>query len=301
MASGPAPVFLLSVATVREYGQLEPALFDAKILALVSPLLRRYQREGIARDLLPASKSLATGLQPLVGRGSLALAQVFGFHAALSLSAALPGAADDALAAAQVAVSEASVGSPPSLERLQFIAEQEMVSAVCLKAKGDAERCVDHCLSAATLLGDTSLAIPLLRQWALIEQDEKLFDQIVEKSSGRAVSEKESYRSFKRSFEFQLNSRNLAAATKLLRPTLEMYRAAKSELDHIATVSLLKNMGQYLALKGERDRADRILSSAGLLAESAGFNGQLVQIVDLLADIRSGQDASLETFRVRDR
>lgn len=32
---------------------------------------------------------------------------------------------------------------------------------------------------------------------------------------------------------------------------------------------------------GERDRVDRILSSAGLLAESAGFNGQLVQIVDL--------------------
>lgn len=300
MAQGPAPVFLVSAATMRTYERLEPARFEETILKLVTPLLLRYQREGIARDLLPASKSLAAGLQPLVGRGSLALAQVFGLHAALSLSAALPGSADDALAAAQIAVSEASVGSPLSLERLHFIAEQEMVSAVCLKAKGDAERCVDHCLSAATLLGDTSLAIPLLRQWALIEQDAKLFDQIVQKSSGRAVSEKESYRSFKRSFEFQLNAKNLPAATKLLRPTLEMYRLAKPDLDHIATVSLLKNVGQYLALKGERERADRILRSAGVLAQGAGFNGQLAQITDLLADIRSGRDASLETFRVRD-
>lgn len=297
----PVPVFLLPAVTIHKYRQLEPAQFEETILKLVTPLVLRYKRYGIARDLLPASKSLALGLQPLVGRGSLALAQAFGLHAVLSLSAALAGSADEALAAAQVAVSEASVGSPLSLERLQFIAEQELVSAVCLKAIGDTERCIDHCLSAATLLGDTSLAIPLLRQWALIEQDAKLFDQVVQKSSGRAVSEKESYRSFKRSFEFQLNARNLQAATKLLRPTLEMYRVAKPELDHISTVSLLKNMGQYLSLKGERERADRILRSAGVLAERAGFNGQLVQIVDLLDDIRSGRDASLETFRVRDQ
>lgn len=300
MSDTPTPVFLLSADTIRRYEQLDAVEFDRSVFGLVSPLLRRYQREGKARALLPAARSLVACLKPLTGRGSMAMAQVFGLHAALSLAAALPGGADEALPSAQAAAREAAQGSPLSHERLQFIAEQEMVSAVCLKAKGDSERCVDHCLSAATFLGDTSLAIPLLRQWALIEQDEKLFVRVVEASTDRSVSDKEQYRSSKRSFEYHLNQRNLRGAERLLRPTLETYRLAKADLDHIATVSLLKNIGQYLALKGEDDRANRILRSAGVLAEGAGFNGQLVQIVDLLSDIRAGHEVRLETFRIRD-
>lgn len=240
------------------------------------------------------------GTQRFRSRNVFILARALGFEAGLHLAAAGPGAATEALRAAETAVSLAGAAQDVSeYDRLVFLAENEMVAAVALKALGNIEECIEHCRAAAKLIGEKAIIIPLLRQWALVEQDGQLFDRVVALSeSVKGVPSREKYRSLKRSLEFSLNNNDVNGSERLLPQVLHEFREARDNLDHIAHVSLIKNLGQFIGLKGSADRAFRVLTLAGVLAHEADFGGQERQIAGLLADLQEGQKLSLETFRL---
>lgn len=294
-------IFLVGDDVITRLKACDLEALNEEVSKLVEPLFDMWKRRGRALALLPALSSLNQALRQLHGRGSLVLARTLGLEATLLLAVAAPAPRNGALSAAQAAVKEASLcleGTDRDAAR-RFIAEQELVSAVALKAAGDVQAAVQHCLEATKFLGNRALAVPLLRQWALIEQDEVLFNQVVKISVEEpGVDAKEEFRSLKRALEYQLNRRNLAQAEKLMQPTLSAFSRAANELDHISRVSLIKNLGQFIALQGEGDRALRILTLAGVLAGSAGFNGQTRQVNQLIADVRDGKDVQLETFRI---
>ena len=296
-------IFLVAESVVRRLQTCDLAELDAEVDSLLDPLVQTWKRRGQALTLLPALSSLNRALEQVRGRGSLPLARALGLEATLLLAAAAPAPAQHnrAFEVAQAAVTEAKAclaGSEAAAAK-RFIAEQELVTAVALKAAGDTESAVEHCSEAAKFLGDRALALPLLRQWALIEQDEGLFTRVVQiATDDRGVDPKEEFRSLKRALEYQLNARNLKAAEKLMQPTLRAFQQASPDLDHISRVSLIKNLGQFVALRGEGDRAMRMLTLAGVLAGRAGFSGQIRQVNQLLADVRDGKDVHLETFRI---
>lgn len=296
-------IFLISQPAINHLQKLDLQDLEREVARLSCELFEIYRSYGLAKRLLPVVCSLNEGLAPLRGRGSLEVARCLGLEASLHLASASPGGAQMALVAAQRSVNGAlAVGDSSSVrdvDRMRLVAEQEMISAVALKASGDLERCVDHCRSATRYLGDPGLAIPLIRQWALIEQDAELFARVVDLTvESKGVSDREEYRSLKRSFEYHLNQGNQRESERLVRPLLSAYQRSQGDLDHIARVSLVKNLGQFLGMRGEGERALRMLAIAGLLARRAGFDGQVRQVAELARDMRDGRDLDLATFRV---
>lgn len=293
-------VFLISPQAVSEMASLELDALHLRLAELVAPVLEHYRRHGKTVALLPVVSSFNSATTPLRPRGSFALAQALGLEASLWLASGIGGAAGPAHAAAQAAISCAqAAGDVDDEVRDRFLAEQFLNAAVAIKAVGEIETSIEACAEASKYLDSVQVSIPLLRQWALMEQDRSLMDRILDLSlSEKGVSPKERYRSIKRAFEFSLNRRDRAASEPLLRQTLTEFAKAGNELDYISLVSLWKNIGQYVALQGDAVRALRILAATHQLAEEAGFSGQTRQIQGLVLKINDGQAPQLDSYRL---
>jgi hypothetical protein len=272
---------------------------DAFLAPHVRGLVTAFRSGVDAETLLVTTASLSTHLEQFHRRRSPSLAKLFGLEASLLLAAGRTlDDANRALARASQAVAIARRAQSPGADL--FVAEHEMVAAVALKAAGRVDESINFSRTAAAHLGSYPLAIPLVRQEVLMLQDHAEFERLLERAPEyRGSNSREYYRTIKRSFEFRLNHEEYRAAQDLIPELIWGYAASRRSMGVLDRVSLLKNIGHLLGVRGEFSRALAVLRLAGAVAKSAQLEGQSRQIAILNATFATGErDAQLVSFQL---
>jgi hypothetical protein len=289
--------YLLSRKVLDALARSTDEDFDAAILPHVALLESVFRRSGQATAVLSGVCSLLSALSEFHGRRSIAIARLYALEALLLLASG-----NDAIHAhraglrAHAATQLARQLDTPDVA--EFVAEEEMVTAVAMKATGDIDGCLAHLRAAARQLGPYEIAVPLIRQEALLFQDRNLFDKLLKQASTyRASRRREYYRTLKRTFEFELNSGNIQDAAALL-PEL-LWSSSRSPMKVLDRLSLLKNLAQMFGAMGQYRRAMVVLDVALAVAAQSGFHGQERQIRTLRASFSQGTPGRLISFELR--
>lgn len=182
---------------------------------------------------------------------------------------------------------------------MELLSEAILISAVCLKAIGLFDECIEYLRGeAATRELSQIEGVPLTRQEVMMSEDEKRHLALAADSpSYRALRPREYFRTLKRVFEALLRAGHVRAAAELAPEYARAFENACTYLSASARISFYKNIGQLLAARGETYRAMRLLDLCLQASELAGLNGQRRQLLHLLQDVTNGRPAVLETFR----
>lgn len=141
--------------------------------------------------------------------------------------------------------------------------------------------------------------VPLYRQDMMMQQTTRAHLHLASTAAAyREAKPIEYYRSIKRVFEFLLNRGAVRHADSIYVEYRRAFLAVCNELPPLSHISFLKNIGQYLMAKGEMATAARVMERALAEARARHLNGQVRQIVAMLAAARGGNMGHLATFEV---
>jgi hypothetical protein len=289
--------YLLSEEVSNRLRLLSADEFDDYLYPQVAFLEDYYRYHGRAAAVLVAVSSLLDVLDEFVERPSLMIARLYGLKATLHL--AVGGARRDlelGYTAANLAVEHArTIDNDHMLDT--FIYEYEMTAAVSLKAGGAFDDSIHRLRVAAKDASAYEIAIPVARQEVLMFQDRRQFIELLENAPVyRHSRRREYFRTLKRFFEYALNQHDLKSAESVLPELLSAAYRLDKRFGVLEQVSLLKNIGQLLALKGQRTRARLLLASTYAVAHRADLGGQQRQITGLLNAIGHEEPARLSSY-----
>lgn len=292
-ASTQSPYLLVTKLLLHETRNASPEVIESLLFEQVNVLQSKYRTFGNPVLLYNAGQNVLTEFEAILSIPSFASGQLHMFLGKLLLNANI-NLESTQLAETHLrkAVQILSGFEPLSGKSITGYLSANLLLSISAKMQGRLDEAFD--IISCTLkekciqkIASPLETLPLVRQKAIMEQTSSSHAMLQAALDSSEHSPTEHFCSFKRLFEFSLNTHNPLTMDQLYERTNRAFSKASVNLDPISKVSYFKNVYHYHRVCGRRSLADSLFKFVVQESRRLDLHGQHRQITRLKAQFDS--------------